>query len=244
MRQFFYGPTTRYGRPREIKKVKTEADVDNDIAELKLKKHVVKVGKNEFVDMGESVGRKNLRSKDIALTEDETHLNKKRPGKKFKTVHDAVVEEANEEVASTNPDDHQEIDDQAEKIAALRDSILNKKTKASIEHFDDGNVASVSLAEDTGEMPEYKIEETQTQDSTLESNPEEWKHLSLKRRAQSPDATNLEKFLQKNNTWNDNAAQFFGKRQPHENLKTQNSSKKERSLRGLLREVLGKGKNI
>ncbi len=210
--------------------------------------------KTEFQNFGESKDRKGRvtpsvdTSINVIENEDENRVNKNDPlrRKKFKTGNDVVAEKHHEIVASTDPDDYQEVDDQADKIEALRNSILNKKTKAHVEHFNHGNVASVGLAEDTGEKYEYPTE--QVADSTLETNPEEWKHLSLKRKVQTQDATQNEILVHQGKTLGRdvlNSRDRFGKNSydPGDNLKTMNPKKKERSLRGLLRQILGKDKS-
>ena len=197
----------------------------------------------QFKNFGESIGRKGRTIPRIDTTiniqknEDEEQVNKNDPRlKKFKTVDDVVTEDANEIVISNDLSDYQEVDNQEEKIKTLKNSILNKNTKAHVEHFDNGNVASISLMKDTGI------------DNAIETNPEEWKHLSLKRKIQTLNFTDHEKIRAENKSWhsaNLNSRQRLGQNSyyPGDNLKTISPQKKERSLRTFIRQIFGKDKS-
>jgi hypothetical protein len=239
----FNGETIRYGQK---KKEKTEADIDNDIKELNLKKHRIIQGKNEFIDMGESVGRNNLQSKSVEYHEDEKPLKEKHIGKKFKTKDDLVYDQKfyGDESHETESKDETKDYSNEKKIDELRRKII-EQGESRIDYSPTGGAATFSIAtpEDTNISKKLDF----TSDELLSQPDYETEYTShdiddlrkLRDRIKAGIASEKEKKIYEIRMHNFRGT-IGGKYDPGDNLKTMSASKKQRLFRGLLGKIIGK----
>ena len=236
-----------------VKKKKNIIKSDDEIVkELELKKHIVKRGKAQFPDFGESIDRKNLQSKNVELGEEEEFLNEKHPGKEYKVEENEVDTSDTTEFDFDREKEEQDYDAGEPVHNSTEEEI--KEIKSRIKYYDEGNVASAGPEENEDEVipdPLHFKSDTVLQQPETEvvNNLEDYDlnngYVSKKRRAKAFDATENEILTHQSRTLNRdvlNSRDRLGKNSydPGDNLKTMNPKKKERGIRGLLRKILGK----